>query len=110
MLNNAIDGDIGYFGNEIDTTGLDDSEDTNFGSIKLQVGCFVFLDGPGAIVMSSHQIRTVSDNEIGRTGLANLVDIEIDDVKPQVRRFVLPDGPDVTVLVTHRFFDRFLFP
>ena len=46
LTSNAIDGDIGYFGKEIDTTGLDDSEDANVGNIKPQVGCFVFLMAP----------------------------------------------------------------
>ena len=55
MMNNAIEGGIGYFGNEID------SEDTYIGNIKLQVSCFVFPDGPGAIMMSSYQILTVSE-------------------------------------------------
>ena len=53
MMNNAIDCGIGYFGNEIDATGLVDSEDTNIGNIKPQVGCFVFPDGPEVIMMSS---------------------------------------------------------
>ena len=51
MKNNAIDGDIGYFGNKIDTTGLDDSEETNVSNIKPQVGCFLLLVSPGAIVI-----------------------------------------------------------
>ena len=66
-MNSAIDGGMGHFGNEIDTSGLDDSEDTYFGNIKPQVGCFVFPDGPGAIMMSSDQILTVSNITLDHT-------------------------------------------
>ena len=106
-------------------TGMEDSEDTNVGNTKPQVGRFVFLVGPSAIVMASDRILTVSnitldptkktrnstidgnirhfDNEISRTGLANLENTEIGDIKHQLRRFIFLDGSGVIVLATRRF-------
>ena len=50
MKDNAIDGNIGHFDNEIDMDGRESLEGTKVDNTKPQVGHFIFPDGPGAIV------------------------------------------------------------
>ena len=44
MMSNASDGDIGYFDNKIDMTGMKSSDDTKVDDIRPQVGHFVSLN------------------------------------------------------------------
>ena len=83
MINNAIDGGVGYFGSVIDMIGLGDLEDMNAGNTKSQVGCFVFHVDHGATVMLSGNARHF-DNEIARTALKVLKGIETEGIKLQV--------------------------
>ena len=53
VQNNAIDENIGHPDNEIDRVDLKGWEGMKIGDIMPQVDCFVFPDGPDAIVLHS---------------------------------------------------------
>merc|ERR1711971_1310884 len=56
MKNNAIVGNIGHFGNEIDMAGLEGMEGIRVENIKPQVDRFVFPDGHGVIILASGRL------------------------------------------------------
>merc|ERR1711937_681564 len=56
MKNNAIVGNIGHFDNEIDMSGLENTEGVKVENIKPQVDHFVFPDGHGVIVLASGRL------------------------------------------------------
>ena len=57
-MSNAIDGNIGYFANEIYMTGMKSSDDTKVDNIRPQVGRFVYLVDPDVKVLSSSRLLT----------------------------------------------------
>merc|ERR1711971_812704 len=56
MKNNAIVGNIGHFGNEIDMAGIEGMEGIRVENIKPQVDRFVFPDGHGVIILASGRL------------------------------------------------------
>merc|ERR1712139_96747 len=56
MKNNAIVGNIGHFGNEIEMDGLENFPGIQVENIKPQVDRFVFPDGHGVIVLASGRL------------------------------------------------------
>ena len=100
-MHNAIDGGIGCFDKVIDTTGLGDSEDTNAGNTKPQVGCLAFHVGHGAFLMLSGNARHF-DNKIAMDGLESLEGTEVHKSKPQMVCCVSPDGHGAIVPASGR--------
>merc|ERR1711933_147185 len=56
MKNNAIEGNIGHFDNEIDMIGLEKFEGIKVENIKPQVDRFIFPDGHAVIVLASGRL------------------------------------------------------